>query len=77
MGENEHEGIVQAGVEGGIDIKKKIIFDVFGIYDQHPQFYHLKELLQNVGSDSAFEEYLDNFDIYTRYYGTAQMHDLG
>ncbi len=75
MGEKEHEGIVQAGVEGGIDIKKKVIFDVFGKYDQHPQFYHLKELLSNVGNGSAFEEYLDNFDIYTRYYGTARMRD--
>ncbi len=74
MGENEHRGIVQAGMEGSIEVKKEIVFDVFGIYDQRPQFYPLRELLEDaVNGDSAFGRYLENFDIHTRYYGTVQM----
>lgn len=72
--ENAHIGSLQVGIGETTKIREKIVFDIFGEYDQRPQFYHLSELLQNDDDvEHELEEYLHNFDIYTRYYGTILM----
>lgn len=74
MEKDAHVGSLQAGVGEKIKIREKITFDVFGIFDQHPQFYHLSDFLKNSDNDdSGFRKYAENFDIFTRYYGTVQM----
>lgn len=71
---DSHVGILQAGTEEKAKINEKIIFNKSGIYEQRPQFYHLSDFLKNGDhADSSFERYIKNFDIYTRYYGTAGM----
>lgn len=72
--DNAHVGLLEAGIGETPKIREEIIFDVYGIYDQHPQFHHLSEFLKKTNhADSAFQRYLSNFDVYTRYYGTVQM----
>lgn len=76
--QEKHTGIVQVGIEGKTDIKKEVVFNIYGIYEQLPQFYHVGELLKddmNENTDSTFIDFLNNFDIYTRYYGTVQMRE--
>lgn len=72
--EKAHMGSLQVGIGDTKKIREKIIFDIFEEYDQKPQFYHLSELLQNNNDiECEVEEYLRNFDVYTRYYGTVLM----
>lgn len=75
---NENIGILKAGIEGQVQKDKKIIFDIYGdgVQQKYSQFYHLYDLLyagSNTEQAKQFNKYLENFDIYTRYYGTVQM----
>ena len=66
-----------AGIAEKTEISKKLIFIIYDeTQKQLPQFYHLAELLRDdisEDTDSLFKNYLSNFDIFTRYYGTVQM----
>ena len=70
-------GVVLAGIAEKTEISKKLIFSIYDeTQKQLPQFYHLAELLRDdisEDTDSLFKNYLSNFDIFTRYYGTIQM----
>ncbi len=70
-------GILKVGISGKFDISKTFIFALFNSSSSpYPQFYHLSELLVNELKQHdypGFPEFIDNFSIYTRYYGTSSI----
>lgn len=74
-----NNGLLNVGIKGEVNISKNLIFNLYnGTQQQYPQFYHLKELLENELKEyknSDFAKFLSNFDIYTRYYGTTLLHE--
>ncbi len=75
--ENKKVGSLQAGKDGNTDMQREIIFHIYdGKQRPFPQLYHLYEVFEHEikeQPDRELAEYLKNFLVFTRYYGTVQM----
>lgn len=70
-------GSLQAGMGGNTDLRKEIMFHIYdGRQRPFPQMYHLYEIFEHEikgQPNRELAEYLKNFLVFTRYYGTVQM----
>lgn len=59
-------GIFMAGMNGEMDIKKKVSLNP-------ERSYNFGALFQKSSNNKSLLDYLNNFSVYTRYYGTVKM----